>query len=81
MKDAQGHGSNPRGNARQDAIIRGKGIDQRHFPNRMSETTAATDLGQIKPKFAMTDYGRALVARQMAAHQSGTHQATAGKKL
>ncbi len=32
--------------AARDRIIRQKGIDQRHFPNRGAEATAATDQGQ-----------------------------------
>ena len=32
--------------AARDRIIRQKGIDQRHFPNRGADATAATDQGQ-----------------------------------
>ena len=38
--------------AARDRIIRGKAIDQRHFPNRGPEATAATDLG--RPQAGLT---------------------------
>lgn len=50
MKDARGHGSNPRG-ARQERIAMRKAVDERHYPTRsLNDKLAALTLGQAHPK-------------------------------
>jgi hypothetical protein len=92
MKDSKGHGSNPRGNNRQDAIIRGKGIDQRRYgqSSNTPQRSALADAGLPKPRSAPVSLGQSSNAAQMAlvaaklnlgAHQGALHAATAGKNL
>lgn len=93
MKDARGHGSDAgRGNARVDAIIRGKGIDQRRYgqSGNTAQRTALADAGLPKPRSAPVSLGQSSNAAQMAlvaakngfgAHQGALHTATAGKTL
>jgi hypothetical protein len=81
MKDALGHGSNPRG-ARAERVALNRQIDERHFPSRSNaEATAKTDLGRPQGRdqslVGAVGYG----AKPLAAHQLATHLATVGKRL
>jgi hypothetical protein len=79
MKDALGHGSNPRG-ARAERVALNQAIDERHYPTRSNADVAArTDLQ--KPQGSITATPGRFNARPLALHQIGTHLATAGKKL
>lgn len=62
MKDAKGHGSDTRGGgltaAARDRIIRGKLVDQTHFPiTTVSDRMAANALGQAHPKAYIAPLG------------------------
>jgi hypothetical protein len=66
MKDAQGHGSNPRGSREEQIAIR-QGIDARHFPTRTPQDYAAAQaLGQGHPKSAPVPLGQSFQAAKDA---------------
>lgn len=66
MKDAQGHGSNPRGAREEQTAIR-RGIDERHFPTRSPQDVAAAQaLGQAHPKSAQVPLGQSFQAAKTA---------------
>jgi hypothetical protein len=66
MKDAQGHGSNPRGSREEQIAIR-QGIDARHFPTRSpQDLEAAQALGQAHPKSAPVPLGQSFQAAKDA---------------
>jgi len=75
MKDAKGHGSDARGNtsiaptgltaAARDRVIRGKMVDQSHFPvTTVSDRMAANALGQAHPKSYISPLGSSFAAAQ-----------------
>ena len=66
MKDAQGHGSNPRG-AREEQIAIRQATDERHFPTRSPHDVAAAQaLGQAHPKSAEVPLGKSFQAAKDA---------------
>jgi hypothetical protein len=82
MKDAKGHGSNPRGvtSAAAERIALNRALDARHYPPRTdADVAAATDLSRPQGSVSATP-GR-FNAAQMGLHAVGVHLATAGKKL
>jgi hypothetical protein len=70
MKDAHGHGSTsrtPTGQTRaaRDSIIRGKMVDQSHFPiPSITDRMAAMSLGQGHPKSYVSPLGSSFTAAQ-----------------
>ena len=66
MKDAHGHGSNPRG-AREEQVAMRQGIDERHFPTRSDlDVAAAQALGQAHPKSEPVPFGSSFQAAKDA---------------
>ena len=71
MKDAGGHGSNPRNavgglsEAARDRVIRGKMVDQTHYPIKtVGDRMAANALGQDHPKSYIAPLGYSFQAAQ-----------------
>ncbi len=67
MKDAKGHGSNPRG-ARAEKIAMGKAVDARRAdlapPMTITDRMAAMSLGQGHPKSYISPLGSSFAAAQ-----------------
>ena len=66
-KDAKGHGSDARSGgltaAARDRVIRGKMVDQSHFPvTTVSDRMAANALGQAHPKSYVSPLGSSFAA-------------------
>lgn len=64
MKDAKGHGSNPRG-ARQERVAMNQQIDERHYPTHtVTDRMAAASLGQAHPKSMPSPIGQSFSTTQ-----------------